>query len=62
VSNLDEIKRAPASTGILDIIANRWSPRAFTNQAVSTEDLQKIFIAAAWVPSLLLRGRRWKFA
>jgi len=27
---LAEIKRAPSSTGILDIIANRWSPRAFT--------------------------------
>lgn len=58
--NLEEIKRAPASNGILDIIANRWSPRAFTGQAVSTEDLHKIFTAAGWAASST-NEQPWRF-
>jgi len=60
VLNLEEIKRAPASTGILDIIATRWSPRAFTDQAVSTEDLRKIFTAASWAASST-NEQPWRF-
>lgn len=58
--NLEEIKRAPASTGILDIIARRWSPRAFTDRAVSTEDLHKIFTAASWAASST-NEQPWRF-
>lgn len=58
--NLAEIKRAPTSTGILDIIANRWSPRAFTDQPVSTEDLHKIFAAASWAASST-NEQPWRF-
>jgi nitroreductase len=60
VSNLEEIKRAPASTGILDIIANRWSPRAFSDQPVSTEDLHEIFTAASWAASST-NEQPWRF-
>lgn len=58
--NLDDVKRAPASTGIPDIIANRWSPRAFINQAVSSEDLIKIFTAASWAASST-NEQPWRF-
>ena len=58
--NLEEIKRAPAATGILDIIANRWSPRAFTDQSVSTEDLHTIFTAASWAASST-NEQPWRF-
>ena len=60
MSNLNEIERAPASAGILDIIAKRWSPRAFTDQAVSTEDLHKIFTAASWAASST-NEQPWRF-
>jgi nitroreductase len=60
VSNLEQIKRAPASTGILDIIAERWSPRAFSDQPVSTEDLHEIFTAASWAASST-NEQPWRF-
>jgi nitroreductase len=60
MSNLEQIKRAPASTGIMDIIANRWSPRAFIHQNVSTEDLHKIFTAASWAASST-NEQPWRF-
>lgn len=58
--NLDEIKRAPASIEILDVIAKRWSPRAFTGQSVSTEDLHRIFTAASWAASST-NEQPWRF-
>jgi nitroreductase len=36
---------------IQDLIANRWSPYAFSERAVSVEDLQALFEAARWAPS-----------
>lgn len=58
--DLEQIKRAPASTGIFDVLASRWSPRAFSNRPVSTEDLTKIFTAAAWAPSSI-NEQPWRF-
>jgi len=49
--DLNEIKHAPATLGILDAIDSRRSPRAFRDTAVSTEDLRKIFSAAPWAAS-----------
>jgi nitroreductase len=60
MTNLDEIKHAPASTSILDVIAQRWSPRAFTDQPISTEDLHKIFTAASWAASST-NEQPWRF-
>jgi nitroreductase len=56
---LDDIKYAPAS-GILDIIARRWSPRAFSEKPVSSEDLQEIFTAASWAASST-NEQPWRF-
>ncbi len=47
----NQTKRVPASDGILDAVAGRWSPRAFNAQPVSATDLTAVFEAAAWAPS-----------
>ena len=36
---------------IQDLIRNRWSPRAFSDKAVSPETLRSLFEAARWAPS-----------
>ena len=57
---LDHIKDAPTTTGILDVIAKRWSPRAFSERPVSVEDLRKIFTAASWAASST-NEQPWRF-
>jgi nitroreductase len=42
---------APAEFPIHELIANRWSPRAFGDQDVSPETLRSLFEAARWAPS-----------
>jgi nitroreductase len=58
--DLESVKHAPATTGIHEMIASRWSPRAFCNKAVSTEDLEKIFTATAWAASSS-NEQPWRF-
>jgi nitroreductase len=48
---LETIKHGPAETGVEDLILKRWSPRSFADKPVSSEDLTKIFTAAAWAAS-----------
>lgn len=42
---------APAEFPIHELIANRWSPRAFGDKDVSPETLRSLFEAARWAPS-----------
>jgi nitroreductase len=44
-------KRAPSDFPIHDLIAERWSPRAFSDEAVPTDVLESLFEAARWAPS-----------
>lgn len=44
-------KPAPADHPIHDLIRDRWSPRAFSDEPVSSEVLQSLFEAARWTPS-----------
>lgn len=44
-------KPAPTDIALNALIRNRWSPRAFADQAVSPEILLSIFEAARWAPS-----------
>jgi nitroreductase len=60
MSELEALKRVPASTGINDVIAKRWSPRAFSSQTVAPEDLTKIFTAAGWAASSS-NEQPWRF-
>jgi nitroreductase len=36
---------------IHDLVAKRWSPYAFSDRAVSADDLRSLFEAARWAPS-----------
>lgn len=43
-----------------DLIASRWSPRAFQSQPVSAQDLGSLFEAARWAPSCF-NAQPWRF-
>jgi len=44
-------KRAPTDFPVHDLIAERWSPRAFSDRSVAPDVLQSLFEAARWAPS-----------
>jgi nitroreductase len=44
-------KRAPTDFPVHDFIAERWSPRAFSDKSVAHEVLVSLFEAARWAPS-----------
>ena len=44
-------KRASTTYPIVDLLANRWSPRAFADRAVPADVLGSLFEAARWAPS-----------
>ncbi len=48
---MDHPKHARPDHPIHDLIARRWSPYAFSDRAVSKEDLLALFEAARWAPS-----------
>lgn len=58
--DLEHIKHAPVETGVEELILKRWSPRAFSNKPVSSEDLTRIFIAASWAASSS-NEQPWRF-
>lgn len=41
----------PSTDGVLPVILERWSPRAFADRDVRPSDLKVIFEAARWAPS-----------
>jgi len=47
----DHQKPAPASVPIHELIAHRWSPRAFGSRPVEPEKLRTVFEAARWAAS-----------
>jgi nitroreductase len=54
--------KKPASNEypILETLRQRWSPRAFSEQPVEKEKLQRIFEAARWAPSSM-NEQPWRF-
>lgn len=56
---LEAVKKSPAEN-IHDLIRSRWSPRAFENKEVSSEDLKTIFEAASWAASSF-NEQPWRF-
>jgi nitroreductase len=53
-------KPAPADRPILDLLARRWSPRAFADRSVDRETLARLFEAARWAPSSG-NGQPWSY-
>jgi nitroreductase len=45
------VRKAETSSPIHDIVATRWSPRAFDNKPVAPEKLRSLFEAARWAAS-----------
>lgn len=43
--------RAPSDFPILDVLADRWSPRAFAERSVEKDKIAKMMEAARWAPS-----------
>lgn len=48
---VNELKKAPQVEGVLPILLNRWSPRAFSSRPVEAAHLARLFEAARWAPS-----------
>lgn len=50
-SEASKIKQAERAAGVLPVIHERWSARAFADRDVSRDDLKRVFEAARWAPS-----------
>ena len=48
---MDAQKHAVPDHPVLDLIAKRWSPYAFSDKPVSSDDLRSLFEAARWAAS-----------
>ena len=48
---MDAQKHAVPDNPVLDLIAKRWSPYAFSDKPVSNDDLRSLFEAARWAAS-----------
>ena len=60
-SEVHKMKYAqPSAEGVLPVILERWSPRAFDARDVSPADLKVIFEAARWAPSSF-NEQPWRF-
>jgi nitroreductase len=63
--NFDREKRmtnkpAPTAVAIHELIAGRWSPRAYSSEPVSRENLHAVLEAARWAPSSY-NAQPWRF-
>lgn len=54
------VKPAPTTVSIHELIAGRWSPRAYSNAPVSAEHLHAVLEAARWAPSAY-NAQPWRF-
>jgi nitroreductase len=60
-SEINQMKYAqPSTDGVLPVILERWSPRAFSDRDVSSADLKVVFEAARWAPSSF-NEQPWRF-
>lgn len=53
-------KQAQTKANLIDEIADRWSPRAFSDKPVNKDVLVRLFEAARWAPSSS-NGQPWHF-
>lgn len=54
------VKPAPTSVSIHELIAGRWSPRAYSNAPVAADQLHAVLEAARWAPSAY-NAQPWRF-
>lgn len=60
IVEVNNTKHPPAVDGVLPIFHARWSPRSFSDRAVSPADLAKVFEAARWAASSF-NEQPWRF-
>ncbi|RMF71537.1 MAG: nitroreductase [Acidobacteria bacterium] len=53
-------RTAPVDHPIHDLLARRWSPRAFADRGVEPDALRRLFEAARWAPSAF-NEQPWRF-
>jgi nitroreductase len=53
-------KPAPAKYAIHPLLAERWSPRAYSSKEIPVEKIQRLFEAARWAPSSS-NDQEWRF-
>jgi nitroreductase len=53
-------KPAPTDVPIHELLAGRWSPRAYSSEPVSREHLRTVLEAARWAPSSY-NAQPWRF-
>ncbi len=58
--SLDGLKQATTAVAVEPLLLRRWSPRAFSEQAVSEDDLRTLFTAATWAASSY-NEQPWRF-
>ncbi len=59
-TEVEKVKHAAATEEILPVVRGRWSPRSFSDRAVSSAHLRKVFEAARWAPSSY-NEQPWRF-
>ena len=57
---IETLKHAPAVPGVPDLLLRRWSPRAFSDKDVSSDDLKKVFETTRWAASSY-NEQPWRF-
>jgi nitroreductase len=54
------IKKAQTRFPVIDLIKNRWSARAFSDQPITREQILTLIEAAAWAPSSM-NEQPWRY-
>ncbi|WP_179403130.1 nitroreductase family protein [Burkholderia guangdongensis] len=54
------VKPAPTTVSIHELIAGRWSPRAYSNAPIDAAHLHAVLEAARWAPSAY-NAQPWRF-
>lgn len=60
VSTTDEGRAASTSAPLHPLLAQRWSPRAWSPEPVTSQRARPLFEAARWAPSAM-NGQPWRF-
>jgi nitroreductase len=60
IDELIEEKIASTEFPVIDLIKNRWSPRAFSNEPIEEEKISSLLEAAKWAPSCY-NEQPWNF-
>jgi nitroreductase len=56
----EQLKHAKTDLPVHDLILQRWSPRSFTDEPVTDENLKTLFTAASWAASSS-NEQPWRF-